>query len=184
MQLPNLLCRPKLTVSCLVFNVMRVCACVADTWTWICAMTDQPEYQVYFASMSALIFLRLICPAVISPVEWGALSTKSRGMDMPCKQLTHTLPQNNCVESSNHTVDILSVRKEQNSTAEPHHRSLSSDMSVFMHATPVAHSAVASEQERAGAVATVILLAYILQSGELHLWWSGSICSMTYKFQR
>lgn len=103
---------------------------------------------MYFASMSALIFLRLICPAFISPIEWGALSLKSRA-------------------------DILSVRKETSESPEPRHRSLSSDVSMFMPATPVSQAAVTSEQERAGATATVILLAYILHSGQLHLWWSG-----------
>jgi hypothetical protein len=44
---------------------------------------------------------------------------------------------------------------------------------MLMPATPVSQAVVTSEQERAGATATVILLAYILHSGQLHLWWSG-----------
>lgn len=34
---------------------------------------DIPDEKVYLKSLSAVLFLRLICPAIISPMEWGAL---------------------------------------------------------------------------------------------------------------
>ena len=35
--------------------------------------TEKPEYGVYIASICALLFLRLICPAIIAPLEWNVL---------------------------------------------------------------------------------------------------------------
>src|SRR3546814_8281141 len=103
--------------------------------------------------MSALIFLRLICPAFISPIDWGALSTKSRGACCRMLQLrvgTETTLRI-CSICWRVTADIMSVRKEADGSPEPHHRSLSFDMSMFMQATPVLQAAATSEQDRAGA---------------------------------
>lgn len=38
---------------------------------------SKAEYGVYYASSCATLFLRLICPALLSPLEWGVLSQKS-----------------------------------------------------------------------------------------------------------
>eukprot|EP00602_Paraphysomonas_sp_CaronLab_P008482 CAMPEP_0185028698 /NCGR_PEP_ID=MMETSP1103-20130426/14616_1 /TAXON_ID=36769 /ORGANISM="Paraphysomonas bandaiensis, Strain Caron Lab Isolate" /LENGTH=679 /DNA_ID=CAMNT_0027563203 /DNA_START=218 /DNA_END=2257 /DNA_ORIENTATION=- len=51
----------------------------------------EPEYGVFYATSCAALFLRLICPAVISPLEWGAL----RRQPEPQGQQSHIFKQKN-----------------------------------------------------------------------------------------
>jgi hypothetical protein len=40
---------------------------------------EKPERGVYHATASALLFLRLICPSIITPMEWGVLHSSWDG---------------------------------------------------------------------------------------------------------
>jgi hypothetical protein len=48
---------------------------------------SKPEYGVYYSSACATLFLRLICPALLSPLEWGVLSQKSMLTHLSQKKL-------------------------------------------------------------------------------------------------
>lgn len=43
---------------------------------WI--IFDQPDARVFNLSLTALFFLRLICPAMISPVDWGIIHSNEQ----------------------------------------------------------------------------------------------------------
>ena len=118
-----------------------------------------PEYGIYYASTCAALFLRLICPSLLSPLEWGVMSQRdmthpSQAGDDPC---IDSFPKPKKMETFKQI--IFGDKKDNINIAD-------SDTDF--------REEFISDMNKNPAAAAVILVAHILNSGRLEEVWSSN----------
>jgi hypothetical protein len=131
------------------------------------------HHEIFYASSCAALFLRLVCPAVISPLEWGALrrgqsiqqsttsnpETKSSEevnvnsrSTMFARSFSRSDVQNSCNKTRNSLISSLLKREESTLTFLPPDDLTEEEVKLI------------SAIDKNPAVATVILVAHLLST--------------------
>jgi hypothetical protein len=137
---------------------------------------SKAEHGVYYSSSCATLFLRLICPALLCPLEWGVLSQKTLMNFQPKK-----LQQQQQQQSS---LSVLPVDGNKDKKREILKRFVfgRKKSSTSSNDTDDINSEVA-ENDQSGcildmntnpAAAAIILVAHILNSCNLEEFWSSN----------
>ena len=124
---------------------------------------SKSAYGIYYSSSCATLFLRLICPALLNPLEWGVLS--QRTLTNPIKKSSVSAPPH-VVEKGRKRKMIkrffigkLKMNEDMEETAS---RGVQEDQLDYI-----------SDMNRNPAAAAVILVAHILNSCELNEYWTS-----------
>ena len=148
---------------------------------------SQAEYGVYYASSCATLFLRLICPALLCPLEWGVLSQKNLMNFHPKIEKEHPpMPSSVTSDSGSNNTNANNKTSKRDrfkrfalGRMKSGHFSSSAEMNSCS-TTAAAASAqqdqldFVSDMNKNPAAAAIILVAHILNSCRLEEVWSSN----------
>jgi len=142
---------------------------------------SKPEYGVYYSSACATLFLRLICPALLSPLEWGVLSQKSMITYLPQKKKQQKLAAlDDAIVNDNNTGEPKKSRKRDvfkrlRLGRKKDSSSLDSNQAASLtESVQKEHLAFISNMNNNPAAAAIILVAHILSNCNIEELWSSS----------
>lgn len=136
---------------------------------------DAPDERVFLKSLSAVLFLRLICPAIISPMEWGSLhqwskldSTVSSGRHHPSVTLRRSVDHPSSTSNATpHPLDSISpssVQVSHDTHPIRRGRTISHDLSYASYKPPPSTSMI-----QGCPTAFLTILAFVLCDDEPRL---------------
>lgn len=137
---------------------------------------SQAEFGVYYASACATLFLRLICPALLCPLEWGVLSQKTLMNFQPKTQQMQqlhslTLESKEKKEKKREVLKrfVFGKKREGSNTS-----SIANCGTSHAEVTEQTQRECISDMNNNPAAAAIILVAHILSHCNLEEFWSSS----------